>query len=652
MTKHTAIPPFDSKEFARKFHYTGNDLGFRYTPKATAFRVWAPTAESVDLLLYQTDHSSEDPFVLPMNPSVKGTWALTIKGDIRNQFYLFRLTHPGSSEPVEAIDPYAVSACANGARAMVVHLPDTHPKGWDKDARPAFSGEPTDAVVYEVHVRDFTIHRTSGSRQPGTYAGFAKRHTQSPDGLSTGTCHLRKLGVTHVHLLPVADFGGVDETKPGNRYNWGYNPENYNIPEGSYATNPHDGRVRVREFKEMVQGLHKAGLRVILDVVYNHTHHGGESHFHRLVPNYYHRQNPDGTFSNGSGCGNEVASERAMVRKMIIDSLVYWATEYHIDGFRFDLMGLHDLRTMRDIRKAMDQIDPSILLYGEGWVASDTPLPPEDRATKTNVRKLKRIAAFNDTLRDAVKGSVSDPAGAGFIQNAPGFEERIKTGITASVRHPQIAYPGGDTWNGTWAAQPHHAVSYNSCHDNHALWDKLLLTTEGLKDADRVAMNRLAAALVLTSQGIAFLHAGEEFARTKKKHENTYNLPDSVNAIDWSRKKRYAALFDYYRGLVILRKTYAAFRLQAAADIRRCIRFLDMPAPGMVGYTVKNPDDGSNVQTFAVLFNATPETQQVALPADKWRVLVDHQKAGITRIRPLAGNMADIAPRSALVLAK
>ncbi len=648
MKRNTCAPGFDSKEFANKFHYAGRDLGVRYAPAASAFRVWAPTARSVELLLFRTGHLPETPRVVPLARGAKGTWSVTVKGDLRNQYYRYRLVHPGRSTPVEAVDPYAPAAGANGERAMILDLRDTDPAGWARDARPPFA-EPVDAVIYELHVRDFTIHPSSGSRFPGTYLGVAERGTKGPGGVRTDADHLRELGITHVHLLPVADYAGVDEIKPGRQYNWGYNPMNYNVPEGSYATDPCDGRVRVREFKRMVQGLHRAGLRVVLDVVYNHTYHGGDSHFHHLVPGYYHRPNAEGGFSNGSGCGNEVASDRSMVRKLMIDSLVHWATEYHVDGFRFDLMGLHDLETMRRIRKAMDQIDRSILLYGEGWTGGDSPLPHDQRAMKTNVGVLPRVAAFNDTMRDAIKGPVSEHDKGGFVQGAPGCEERLKTGIAASVRHPQIAYPEGDLWHGPWAQQPHHCVSYDSCHDNHALWDKLALTTQGLKDADRLAMNRLAAAIVLTSQGIAFLHAGEEMARSKKGHENTYNLPDSVNAMDWRRKAKHVDLVAYYRGLIALRKAHPAFRLKTAADVRRGLAFLAMPAPNMVGYIVQDPAGGN---LFAVVFNATAKPQVVHLPAAGWRVLVDGRKAGLKTFRRIPGDSCEIAPRSALVLAK
>lgn len=644
-------PDFTSAAFARKYHYAGKDLGMRYQPKATTFRVWSPMASQVELLLFRTGHGEESPRVLPMKRDQQGTWFLSVAGDLKNQYYRYRLTHPGQPSPVEAVDPYAVATGANGNRAMVVDLRETDPSGWSDDAKPPFA-HATDAVIYEVHVRDFTIHATSGSKRPGTYVGLADKRTRGPDGVRTGLDHLRELGVTHVHLLPIADFASVDETRKTGQYNWGYDPKNYNVPEGWYATDATDGRIRVREFKQMVQALHKAGLRVVLDVVYNHTYHGTDSHFNHLAPGYYYRQNAEGGFSNGSGCGNETASERFMVRKMMVDSLVHWAREYHVDGFRFDLMGLHDLDTMKLIRRELDKVDRSILLYGEGWTGGDSPLPYEQRAMKTNVGRLPRIAAFNDTLRDAIKGHVAEHKQGGFVQGVPGMESRLKTGITASVRHGQIAYPKGDLWSGAWAREPHHTVSYVSCHDNHTLWDKLLITTPGLTTAERIALYKLSAAIVMTSQGIAFLHAGEELLRTKKGHENSYNLPDAINAIDWKRKVAHREVFDYYRGLIALRKAHPALRMTNAAAIRKNLAFLPMPAEHMVGYCINGTEVGDSAEWLVVLFNANAAAQTVDLPESGWKVVVDATRAGTKTLRTLKGSRVEIAPRSALVLVR
>lgn len=651
MTSKTNYLKYDSKSFAAKYHYAGDDLGARYTPKSTTFRVWAPTARHVDLMIFQTGHETETPRVLSMDRSVNGTWALTVAGDLKNQYFRYRLRHEGHTHAVEAVDPYAVAVGANGNRAMIVDLRDTDPKDWAADQKPAFA-DPVDAIIYEAHVRDFTIHASAGSKNPGTYLGLAARGTKGPSGVKTGVDHLRELGITHLHLLPVADYASIDETKKGKQYNWGYDPKNYNVPEGSYATNALDGRVRVREFKQMVMGLHRAGIRVVLDVVYNHTYHTADSHFQHLVPGYYHRQDKTGGFSNGSGCGNEVASDRSMVRKMMIDSLVYWAKEYHVDGFRFDLMGLHDLETMKQIRKALDKVDPSIILYGEGWTGGDSPLPYAARAMKTNVGQLDRIAAFNDTIRDAIKGHVANHQEPGFVQGAPGKEDRLKTGIVASVKHPQISYPEGDLWSGPWAVEPSHAVSYNSCHDNHTLWDKLLITTPRAKTADRMRMNKLAAAITLTSQGLVFMHAGEEMLRTKKGHENSYNLPDAINAMDWRLKVKHAEVVAYYRGLIALRKAHPAFRIKTAKAIRRHLAFLPMPAPGMVGYCIDGEGVGDPAAWVVVIFNATAQSRTVDLPESGWQVLVDGERAGVKALRRIKGSQCDVAARSALVLVK
>jgi len=646
------LPAFDSAAFEKKFHYSGHDLGAAYSPQSTSFRVWAPAAHQVEILLYQSGHKPEKPRVVSMKSDVNGTWVLNVAGDLHGQYYVYRLVNTGHKEQVEAVDPYAVATGANGKRAMILDLRQTNPEKWTTDKKPAFV-DPTDAVIYELHVRDFTIHSSSGSRRRGTYIGLAEKGTRGPKKVKTGIDHLNDLGITHVHLLPIADFASIDETKKAAQYNWGYDPMNYSVPEGSYSTNPFDGHVRVQEFKQMVQSLHNSGLRVVLDVVYNHTYHANDSHLNHLVPGYYYRQSSEGGFSNGSGCGNETASDRSMVRKMMVDSLVFWAREYHVDGFRFDLMGLHDLETMKLIRKELDKIDPTILIYGEGWTGGDSPLPYEKRAMKTNVSQLNRVAAFNDTIRDAIKGHVAEHDKGGFVQGASGMEDRLKTGITASTRHRQVQYTKGDDWSGPWAKEPSHCVSYASCHDNHTLWDKILITTPGLKKADRIKLYKLAAAIVMTSQGIAFIHAGEELLRTKKGHENSYNLPDSINAINWNRKVKYADVYDYYRGLIAVRKKHPALRMKKAALIRRNLAFLPMPVPsGMVGYCIHGRESGDKAEWLVVIFNATSQKQKIDLPESGWKVIVDDKSAGNKTIRTIKGSQCDVSARSAFVLVK
>ncbi|MCO5068843.1 MAG: type I pullulanase [Kiritimatiellae bacterium] len=630
---------FNSASFRRRFHYSGSDLGAVWTRKGTRFRLWAPLADEVQVVFYKEGLGGHPAGRWSLKKSRQGTWARAIEGNWAGVYYTYCVRH--ADRIAEVVDPYAKAVGANGVRAMVVDLAKTNPPGWARDRKPAFK-QPTDAIIYELHVRDATIHISSGAKNKGKFLGLTERGLPRGAGLD----HLRELGITHLHLLPAFDYASVDETKLNKpQYNWGYDPLNYNVPEGSYATDPFHGEVRIREFKQMVQALHRAGIRVVMDVVYNHTYHGGESHFHQIVPGYYHRQDAKGGFANGSGCGNEVASDRSMVRKMMVDSLVYWAREYHVDGFRFDLMGLHDLETMKEIRRALDRVDKSILLYGEGWTGGDSPLPFKKRAMKTNVRALDRIAAFSDTIRDGIKGTVMDHAKGGFVQGEADFEETIKSGVVASVKHPQVAWPKGDDWRGPWAGEPWRCVTYNSCHDNHALWDKLALTAKGAPESQRLRMNKLAAAIVLTSQGISFLHAGEEFARGKKLIENSYNKPDSINAIDWRRKEKYRDLLSYYRGLIALRKALPELRLSSADEIRRSLAFLPNTPKGVVAFVIAGAK-----RSVAVIYNASAKTQSVFLPDAHWRVLVDDQQAGVKRLRSVRGGEVAVSPVSALVL--
>lgn len=633
-------------------HATKAALGALYTKAATTFRVWVPTADAVTLNLFGAGQGGDADERIAMKRGRDGTWSVRLRGDLHGVFYTYSATIAGV-EQAEAVDPYALAVGVNGQRGMVVDLKRTNPPGWKRDRKPAFE-KLTDAILYELHVRDLTIHPSSGAKYRGKFLGLTERGTRSPQGLATGLDHLRELGVTHVHLLPVFDFISVDETKPEKpQYNWGYDPQNYNVPEGSYSTNPHDGVTRVREFKQMVQALHRAGIRVVMDVVYNHTARAADSHLNLLVPGYYHRQNKDGGFSNGSGCGNEIASERAMVRRMIVDSVVHWAREYHVDGFRFDLMGLHDIVTMNAVRAALDKVDRSILLYGEGWTGGESPLPEKVRASKANAAKLDRVAAFSDDIRDAVKGAVWDKARAGFINGRPGLEESIKFAVVAATKHPQVDYGKVDYSKAPWAAEPHHCVSYVSCHDNHTLWDKLgLAGAQPVSEAERIRLQKFANAIVLTSQGISFLHAGEEFCRTKHGEENSYNLGDRINAIDWRRKAKYREVVAYYRGLIALRRAHPALRLPTAAQIRRHLAFLPMPAPDMVGYLIAGYAGGDSAESLLVIHNARREAVEVTIPEDRWTALVDEEAAGTKPLWTVNGSSVTVAARSTLLLAR
>lgn len=624
--------PFDSR-FDRRFFFSG-PLGALHSKTKTTFRVWAPTADALTLNLYSRGLGGDADERIALERGPRGTWSATLRGNLHGIFYTYTATI-GGIENAEAVDPYASAVGANGLRGMVVDLSATNPAGWTRDRKPAFKNL-TDAVLYELHVRDFTIHPSSGAQHRGKFMGLTERNSIQ---------HLKELGVTHVHLLPAFDFVSVDETKPGKRqYNWGYDPLNYNVPEGSYSTNPHEGVTRIREFKQMVLALHRAGIRVVMDVVYNHTAKSHDSHLNQLVPGYYHRQDEKGGFSNGSGCGNETASERAMVRKMFVDSVVHWAREYHVDGFRFDLMALHDIETMNAIRAALDRVDRSILLYGEGWTGGTSPLPDAKRASKQNAAKLRRVAAFSDDMRDGVKGAVWDKSRPGFINGRDGMEETIKFAVVAATRHPQVDCAKVDYSKSPWAAEPHHCVNYVSCHDNHTLWDKLgLAGPQPLSEHERVRLQKFANAIVLTAQGIPFLHAGEEFCRTKHGEENSYNLGDKINALDWQRKKKFSDVFDYYRGLIALRRTRPELRLPTAAAIRRQLKFLPMPSSNTVGFTVGK---------LLVLYNARSEGVNVTIPHAHWSVFVDETNAGTRPLRKFTGSIVTVAPQSALVLAR
>jgi pullulanase len=627
--------------------YSGKDLGVQYRHKETRFKVWAPKAASVTLRLYASGDAGAALQTVSLTKGESGTWFALVDGDQKNRYYTFQMQHDGKPS-LEVPDPYAKAVGVNGRRGMIVDPKEVTPAGWSDDKRPSLK-HPTDIVLYELHVRDLSMRGNSGIRNKGKYAGLVESGTKSPAGAITGIDHIRELGVTHVHLLPSFDHNSIDESKTLAPFNWGYDPLNYNVPEGSYSSNAADGRVRVREFRQMVQGLHQKGLRVVMDVVYNHTSDIDHSVFHQFAPGYFHRQWPDGKWANGSGCGNETASERTMVRKYMIESVLYWAREYHIDGFRFDLMGLHDIETMNAISDSLHKLDPSIFIYGEGWTAGDSPLPEAQRAIKKNTPQLHGIAAFSDDIRDALRGPFSDDKVSGFISGKKGTKESLKFGIVASVQHPQIDYTKVAYSKAPWANEPSQTISYVSCHDDPTLFDRIRLSNPGATEADVIRMDKLAQAAVLTSQGVSFLHAGEELLRTKGLRHNTYNAPDSVNALDWSRKTKYAGVFRYYQGLIALRRMHPAFRMTTADAIRKHLSFIETGNELLVAYRIQGAP-GDAWKDVLLLLNGSPLPQELQLPAGNWKLAVDGERVQASGIRPLSGGKQLVPGTSAWVL--
>jgi pullulanase len=601
--------------------YTGNDLGLSYSPTHSFFRIYAPTAQQVQLLFYNEGENGTQTSQVNMKKDVKGTWVADQQGNLKGKYYSFRVMI-NNKWMNEVPDPYAKAVGINGKRAAVIDLEQTDPAGWQKDKSPIFKN-PTDAVIYELHVRDASIAINSGIKNKGKFLGLAEKNTRNAEGLSTGLDHLKELGITHVHLLPFYDYSSVDETKPNEKYNWGYDPLNYNALEGSYSTNPYDPAVRIREFKELVQTFHQNGLRIIMDVVYNHTAWTENSYFNQIVPGYYYRHTQDGKFSNATACNNETSSERPMMRKFMLESVLYWVKEYHVDGFRFDLMGVHDIETMNLISKELHKIKPGILLYGEGWTAGASPIPDSLRALKANAYKLDRIAVFSDDIRDGIKGSVFEHTDKGFVSGKPGMEASIQFGIVASCKHPQIDYSKVNYSKAAYAAQPYNTITYCECHDNHVLWDKLYLSAVNATEDEKRNMHKLALSIVLTSQGISFLHAGTEFLRTKKGVENSFESPDSINAIDWSLKTKNKDVFDYVKGLIALRRSHPAFRMTRAKDIAKNIHF-EIAANNLIAYTLNGTAARDPWKKIRVYFNGSAAIKQVLLDSKNWMVYIQN----------------------------
>ena len=608
-----------------KYSVYNGELGVKYSAKKTVFKVWAPKASVVKLRLYDAGEGGSPIQEIDLDKKSRGSWQAIIKQNIKNKYYTFQVMQDGKWL-LEAPDIYAKAVGVNGHRGMVVDLKATDPIGWKKDKSPKLK-KLTDAVIYELHIRDISIDPNSGIKNKGKFLGLTETNTKSPDGQATGLAHLKELGVTHVHLLPAFDFNSVDETKPDEKqYNWGYDPLNYNVPEGSYSTNPYDGNVRIKEFKEMVQALHANGLRVILDVVYNHTADIDHSNFTQFAPGYFYRHNPDGSYSNGTGCGNETASEQPMMRKFMMESVLYWAREYHIDGFRFDLMGIHDIKTMNAISDTLHSINPSIVIYGEGWTAGASPYPEDKRAVKKNVLKLNEVAAFSDDIRDGLKGGWSDVKAKGFVSGDQNSKMSVMFGIVASVQHPQIDYSKVDDSKAPWAKQPIGTITYASCHDDNTLFDRLKIENPDASEADLIKMDKLANAVVLTSQGISFLHSGEEMLRTKQGVANSFNSPDNINEIDWSRKTKYADVFNYYKQMIALRKDHPAFRMPSAGMIRRRLNFIETGDPSTIAYQLTDNANGDKWKTILVVLNGSNDAKTVNIPTGNWTLVSDGNK--------------------------
>ena len=601
--------------------YTGKDLGLTYTPTAATFKIWAPTATAAKLNIYKSDLGGTAVRSITMNKGVNGVWQITVPENLKNNYYTFQV-NIGNTWSEEVVDPYAKACGTNGLRAQVIDLKETNPVGWDKDKSPNFSvaNKQTDALIYELHVRDASIHASSGIKNKGKFLGLAELGTKNKTGQLTGLSHIKELGVTHIHLLPFYDYNSVDETKSAVQYNWGYDPVNYNIPEGSYSTNPADGKVRIKELKELIKTMHSNGLRIIMDVVYNHTALTKNANFNILVPDYYYRKRADGSFSDASSCGNETASDHAMFQKFMIESVVYWVNEYHIDGFRFDLMGIHDIETMNLISDTLHKIKPSIVLYGEGWTSSSSPLTEEKRALKKNAAQLNGIAVFSDDMRDGIKGSVFNIDDRGFATGNIGNSESVKFGIVAAGKHPQINYSKVNYSKEPYTAGPAGLINYADCHDNNILWDKIALSFKEASVAERTKMHELAYAIVLTAQGASFLHAGTEFLRTKNGVENSFDKGDIVNGIDWDLKTKNNTSYQFIKNLVQIRRTHPAFRMQTAAQIATHINFENSQPAGIIAYTINGAAVGDTWKKIWVAYNGSLSPQTLTLPRGTWKV--------------------------------
>ena len=629
--------PYDTAEFEAQYTYTGRDLGAFWSEEKTTFRVWAPTAQEVSLLLYREGRGGEPLARQRMHPGENGTWYAQRAGNLNGLYYTYLVTVDGQTR--EACDPYAHAVGVNGERAMVLDLGSTDPAGWADDRDPFTGKGITDAVLYELHIRDLSMHRSSHIRSKGKFLGLTETGRKTRGGHATGLDHIKDLGVTHIHLMPVFDYGYTDEGSSHPQYNWGYDPVNFNVPEGSYATDPFDGKTRVREMKQMVKAVHDAGLSVVMDVVYNHVYDAGRFCFNQIVPGYFSRIDENGHYSNGSCCGNDTASERSMVRKFIVDSVNFWADEYHIDGFRFDLMGLLDIPTVNEIVRTVRARHPQTVFYAEGWNMDTQPVKPGvELAVQGNSAKMPGFSFFSDTLRDLLRGSIFDSKAPGFVSGAVCSKDDLNASF--------MGMP-------FWAGQPAQCVNYVSCHDNNTLFDRLALISPEASFETRVRQNCLAAAFAFLSQGVPFLQAGEEMLRSKPKgrgrfEENSYRSPDRVNAIRWDDLDRpeYQQVFQYYRGLLAFRKAHEGLRQTRRETVSRSVSPIPVEDPRAVAYRAED-----RYHDMLFVFNAGSSELPLPLPPGRWDVNIHDKKAGTEPLFTAEGQIA-VCPISTTVLTR
>ena len=630
---------YDSADFTSKYTYTGDDLGNTYSKNSTKFRVWAPTAKSVSLVTYEkADDLASSGTITAMTADVNGTWVAELSGDKNGLIYNYRVTVDATTN--EAVDPYVRATTVNGVRGVVVDLSKTNPANWSKK-KPAFSGKPTDAIIYELHVRDLSMDASSGipAANKGKYLAFTNLNTTF-SGQKTGISAIKDLGVTHVELLPIFDYASVDETSP--TFNWGYDPMNYNVPEGSYSSDPKNPMARITELKSAIQAMHDQKLRVNMDVVYNHVYTASNFSQELIVPGYWFRTDELGNLTNGSGCGNDVASERPMVRKFIVDSVKYWASEYNLDGFRFDLMGLMDIETINQVTAALKKIDPTIIVIGEGWDMGT--LAAELRANQKNISKLNGVAHFNDQIRDGLKGSVFTPADPGWATGKLAARPDVIAGIVGNT-----AYSADVATK--WITQsPAQSVNYVESHDNLALADKITASVKGVSPAGVAQLSHFASSVAFLSQGVPFMQAGQEFLRSKNGDENSYKSSDEVNSLKWSTKARNATTTKYFQGLIALRKAHPAFRMSTAAAVKANLKFLPT-TNDVIAYSLNGSAVKDSAKLIVVIHNPNPGAASVTLPnKGKWTVLVKGSVAGTKAIEILSTNKVSVAGQTTIVL--